>query len=198
VLEKAEQESVVSLIERDHELVSFCSSHILGTALPLLRWVVFGKDCGTSAPVSPRISSWGARPARRWRACRRPRSLLAATQWIADSSAVVEPILSGQSPHSLPIESTIITGHAWRRARPPPVEGREVVECRQTEVEPESGSASRTSSASLEWEPLEGQTSAWRIRTLAAATPSIGSLGHPSGLPALRVHLSAAAPLCKG
>jgi hypothetical protein len=44
VLEKAEQESVVSLIERDHANVSFCSSHILGTTLPLLRWVAFGKE----------------------------------------------------------------------------------------------------------------------------------------------------------
>jgi hypothetical protein len=34
VLEKAEQESVVSLIERDHANVSFCSNHILGTVLP--------------------------------------------------------------------------------------------------------------------------------------------------------------------
>ena len=36
VLEKAAQESVVSLIERDHAvgLVSFCSNHDLGTALP--------------------------------------------------------------------------------------------------------------------------------------------------------------------
>jgi hypothetical protein len=42
VLEKAEQESVVSLIERDHAVVSFCSNHVLGTALPLLRWVAFG------------------------------------------------------------------------------------------------------------------------------------------------------------
>jgi hypothetical protein len=34
VLEKAEQESMVSLIERDHANVSFCSIHDLGTALP--------------------------------------------------------------------------------------------------------------------------------------------------------------------
>jgi len=34
VLEKAEQESVVSLIERDHANVSFCSNHILGTIPP--------------------------------------------------------------------------------------------------------------------------------------------------------------------
>jgi hypothetical protein len=34
VLEQAEQESMVSLIERDHANVSFSSNHILGTALP--------------------------------------------------------------------------------------------------------------------------------------------------------------------
>jgi hypothetical protein len=44
VLEKAEQDAVVSLIERDHGKVPFCSNHILGTALPLLRWMVFGKE----------------------------------------------------------------------------------------------------------------------------------------------------------
>jgi hypothetical protein len=44
VLEKAEHHSMVSLIERDHANVSFCSNHDLGTALPLLRWVAFGKE----------------------------------------------------------------------------------------------------------------------------------------------------------
>jgi hypothetical protein len=34
VLEQAEEESMVSLIERDHANVSFCSNHILGTAPP--------------------------------------------------------------------------------------------------------------------------------------------------------------------
>jgi hypothetical protein len=45
VLEKAEQESMVSLIERDHSVkfVSFCSNHVLGTALPLLRRIVSGE-----------------------------------------------------------------------------------------------------------------------------------------------------------
>jgi hypothetical protein len=36
VLEQAEEDRVVSLVERDHavKVVSFCSNHILGTALP--------------------------------------------------------------------------------------------------------------------------------------------------------------------
>jgi hypothetical protein len=45
VLEQVEEDRMVSLIEREHavNVVSFCSNHILGTALPLLRWVAFGQ-----------------------------------------------------------------------------------------------------------------------------------------------------------
>jgi hypothetical protein len=44
VLEQAEQDGVVSLIENSHtKVVCFCSKHILDTALPLLRWVAFGQ-----------------------------------------------------------------------------------------------------------------------------------------------------------
>ena len=66
VLEKAEQESMVSLIERDHANVSFCSNHILGTAPPS-----FG---GWSSAKRPRdLQRFGlapcalAPPMRRWR-----------------------------------------------------------------------------------------------------------------------------------
>ncbi len=38
MLEKAEQESMVSLIERDHANVLFSSSHILGTIPPSFGW----------------------------------------------------------------------------------------------------------------------------------------------------------------
>jgi hypothetical protein len=56
---------MVSLIERDPANASFCSNHILGTALPLLRWVAFGVE----APVT--CGSAGSRPA----PSRRPRAV---------------------------------------------------------------------------------------------------------------------------
>jgi hypothetical protein len=46
VLEQAKEDRVVSLIEDPRacaKIVSFCSNHIPGTALPLLRWVAFGQ-----------------------------------------------------------------------------------------------------------------------------------------------------------
>jgi hypothetical protein len=43
------------------------------------------------------------------------RRLLAANQWIAETSAVVEPILRRPSPHSLPLESLLVPG---AKARP--------------------------------------------------------------------------------
>lgn len=63
VLEQAEQESMVSLIERDHELVSFCSSHILGTALPPPS----GRGLRRRGPVTCGFAS--PRPARSRRPC---------------------------------------------------------------------------------------------------------------------------------
>jgi hypothetical protein len=46
VLEQAEEDLMVSLIEQGHvvKVVSFCSNHILGSALPLLRWAAFGLE----------------------------------------------------------------------------------------------------------------------------------------------------------
>jgi hypothetical protein len=46
VLEQAEEDRVVSLIERVQavKVVPFRSNHILGTALPPLRWVAFGVE----------------------------------------------------------------------------------------------------------------------------------------------------------
>jgi hypothetical protein len=66
-------------------------------------------------------------PTAGWRDCPRLRSLLAANQWIAESSAVVEPILRGPSPHSLPIESLLLPGVKAR----PTSSRRENVESRQ-------------------------------------------------------------------
>ena len=63
---------------------------------------------GTVAPVLPRVSARQPEPTAGWRDCPRLRSLLAANQWIAETSAVVEPILRGPSPHSLPIESLLV------------------------------------------------------------------------------------------
>ena len=62
----------------------------------------------TVPPVLPRVSARQPEPTAGWRDCPRLRSLLAANQWIAESSAVVEPILRGPSPHSLPIESLLV------------------------------------------------------------------------------------------
>lgn len=63
---------------------------------------------GTVAPVLPRVSARQPEPTAGWRDWPRPRSLLAANQWIAEASAVVEPILRGPSPQSLPIESLLV------------------------------------------------------------------------------------------
>jgi hypothetical protein len=63
---------------------------------------------GTVAPVLPRVSARQPEPTAGWRECLRLRSLLAANQWIAETSAVVEPILRRPSPHSLPIESLLV------------------------------------------------------------------------------------------
>jgi hypothetical protein len=62
----------------------------------------------TVPPVLPRVSARQPEPTAGWRDCPRLRSLLAANQWIAETSAVVEPILTGPSPHSLPIESLLL------------------------------------------------------------------------------------------
>jgi hypothetical protein len=46
VLEQAEEDCVVSLVERSRartKVVSFFSNHTLGTVLPLLRWMVSGE-----------------------------------------------------------------------------------------------------------------------------------------------------------
>jgi len=81
------------------------------------------------AGVSADLRS-SARAERRWRTCRRLRSLLAANQWIAETSAVVEPILRGPSPHSLPIEFPLVPrqgrGHFRREARKRGVDGNSV------------------------------------------------------------------------
>jgi hypothetical protein len=71
-----------------------------------------GSRYGPCAGVAADLRS-SARADRRWRACRRLRSLLVANQWIAETSAVVRPILRGPSPHSLPMESPLVPG-AWR------------------------------------------------------------------------------------
>ena len=63
---------------------------------------------GTVAPVLPRVSARQPEPTAGWRDCPRLRSLLAANQWIAETSAVVEPILRRPSPHSLSIESLLV------------------------------------------------------------------------------------------
>jgi hypothetical protein len=47
VLEQVEQDSKVTLVDRTHAramIVSFCSNHDSGTALPLLRFVAFGEE----------------------------------------------------------------------------------------------------------------------------------------------------------
>jgi hypothetical protein len=69
-----------------------------------------GSRCGTIAPVLPRISAGEPEPTAGGEIGRRLRSLLAASQWIAETSAVVRPILRGPSPHSLPIESPLVPG----------------------------------------------------------------------------------------
>ncbi len=63
---------------------------------------------GTVPPVLPRVSARQPEPTAGWRDCPRLRSLLAANQWIAETSAVVEQILRRPSPHSLPIESLLL------------------------------------------------------------------------------------------
>jgi hypothetical protein len=63
---------------------------------------------GTVVPVLRRVSARQSEPTAGWRDCPRHRSLLAANQWIAETSAVVEPILRRPSPHSLPIESLLV------------------------------------------------------------------------------------------
>src|SRR6266511_1589616 len=63
---------------------------------------------GTVAPVLPRVSARQPEPTAGWRDWPRLRRLLAANQWIAETSAVVEPILRRPSPHSLPIESLLL------------------------------------------------------------------------------------------
>ena len=67
-----------------------------------------GSRLGPVAPVLPRVSARQPEPTAGWRDCPRLRSLLAANQWIAETSAVVEPILRRPSPHSLPIESLLL------------------------------------------------------------------------------------------
>ena len=67
-----------------------------------------GSRLWTVAPVLPRVSARQPEPTAGWRDCPRLRSLLAANQWIAETSAVVEPILRRPSPHSLPIESLLV------------------------------------------------------------------------------------------
>jgi hypothetical protein len=87
-----------------HEVPGF------GAACSLVRLA-----CWTVAPVSPRISARQPEPTVGWRDCPRLRSLLAANQWIAETSAFVESILRGRSLHSLPIESLLVPE---ARARP--------------------------------------------------------------------------------
>jgi hypothetical protein len=69
----------------------------------------------TVPPVLPRVSARQPEPTAGWPDCPRLRSLLAANQWIAETSSVAEPILRGPSPHSLPIESLVV---AEAKARP--------------------------------------------------------------------------------
>jgi hypothetical protein len=80
-----------------------------------MRCPGFGAVCspvrlarGTIVPVLLRVSAHQPEPTAGWRDCPRIRSLLAANQWIAETSAVVEPILRGRSPRSLPIESLLV------------------------------------------------------------------------------------------
>jgi hypothetical protein len=79
MLEQAAQESVVSFIERDHANVSFCSNHILGTALP-------PPSVGGLRPNSPVTCGFAtSRPA----LSRRPRAVGAGTTrlpWTGASS----------------------------------------------------------------------------------------------------------------
>jgi hypothetical protein len=91
-----------------------------------------GSRCGTIAPVLPRISAGEPEPTAGGEIGRRLRSLLAASQWIAETSAVVRPMLRGPSPHSLPVEALSCLGPA----RGPFVEGREIVESRRREGGP--------------------------------------------------------------
>jgi hypothetical protein len=68
------------------------------------------RDAGPITPVSPRIFARLPEPTAHGGTCRRLRSLLASNQWIAETHAVVWPILRGRSPHSLPIESPFVPG----------------------------------------------------------------------------------------
>lgn len=76
-----------------------------------LVWLAPGtvaRCCSGSPPRQPE-------PTAGWRDCPRLRSLFAANQWIVETSAVVEPILRGRSPRSLPIESLLVPN---AKARP--------------------------------------------------------------------------------
>jgi hypothetical protein len=76
-----------------------------GAGCSLIRLAMWDRRAGVAADLRS-----SARADRRWRGCRRLRSLLAANQWIAETSAVVGPIVRGPSPHSLPIESPLVPG----------------------------------------------------------------------------------------
>ncbi len=83
----------------------------------LLRALLAMRCPGSGPSVRPSARAWDGRAGAvaglrslaradcRWRDYPRLRSLLAANQWIAKTSAVVEPILRHASPRSLPIES---------------------------------------------------------------------------------------------
>lgn len=87
-----------------------------------------GSRVGRSRLVLPRVSARQPEPTVGWRDCPRLRSLLAANQWIAETSAVVEPILRGRSPHSLPIESP---ARAWSEGEADFVDGEKTRSPRQ-------------------------------------------------------------------
>src|SRR6266545_1892632 len=80
-----------------HEVPGFGA---VGSFVRLASWTV--------PPVLPRVSARQPEPTAGWRDCPRLGSLLAANQWIAETSGVVEPILRAPSPHSLLIESLLV------------------------------------------------------------------------------------------
>ena len=80
---------------------------------PPLRCPGFGAVClARPARVFDRHAGvavdfrWDSRADRLRRACCRLRIVLAANQWIAETPSFVGPILSGASPHSVPLGST--------------------------------------------------------------------------------------------
>jgi hypothetical protein len=101
-----------------------------------------GSAPGTVAPVLPRVSARQPEPTAGWRDCPRLGSLLAANQWIAEASVVVEPILRRPTPHSLPIESLLV---------------------------PEAKARPISSSGEKTWSPGKGRGTGWRQRPRAGS-----------------------------